>query len=426
MTQSPENNLFSSADIERYHSGQMPAEERHALEKAALDDPFLADALEGYAYTTTASEDLLRLKARLQEKTGSKKIVPFFIKNRIWMRVAAVLLVVAGGVWLLNKTTLNKNNSVALEIKKPLQELNKTETTQTPDNNLKSDKTTTNAGMTSDSTTHNSFHYSDSFALADVNQKPSRYKLKFTTDSTSNATIMSPVGVTANPINKETNSETKEVNEAPSTAYKTDDRRNRGALEFKTNNQIITRNRGIDGSNRALPDVTNNGLYNRQATSNDIRSRNSVDTVTHHFDLADKEKDSKVDTIRNVNIVLTPQQSMLEEVVVSKGLNKKTTEMKGRTQGFVIDTLEPAEGWTNFDEYVAGNLKMPEELKQKPINTGEVELSFEVNQLGEPVNIKVEKSLCAKCDEEAIRLLREGPKWKKKKKTKTGKVTIRF
>jgi len=30
----------------------------HALEKAALDDPFLADALEGYLYTTTASDDI--------------------------------------------------------------------------------------------------------------------------------------------------------------------------------------------------------------------------------------------------------------------------------------------------------------------------------------------------------------------------------
>jgi hypothetical protein len=37
----------------------------------------------------------------------------------------------------------------------------------------------------------------------------------------------------------------------------------------------------------------------------------------------------------------------------------------------------------------------------------------------------VVKSLCNKCDEEAIRLLKEGPKWKKKK-NKKGSVTIRF
>ena len=47
----PENNNiqnYSAADIERYHKGQLTPEEMHAMEKAALDDPFLADAIEGY------------------------------------------------------------------------------------------------------------------------------------------------------------------------------------------------------------------------------------------------------------------------------------------------------------------------------------------------------------------------------------------
>jgi hypothetical protein len=43
--------------------------------------------------------------------------------------------------------------------------------------------------------------------------------------------------------------------------------------------------------------------------------------------------------------------------------------------------------------------------------------------LGEPVNIKVEKSLCKECDEEAKRLIRQGPKWKLKKK-KNNRVTV--
>ncbi len=46
-----DNNIknFTAADIEKYHKGLLSAKERHDLEKAALDDPFLADALEGYA-----------------------------------------------------------------------------------------------------------------------------------------------------------------------------------------------------------------------------------------------------------------------------------------------------------------------------------------------------------------------------------------
>ena len=46
---------FNAYDIERYHKGLLSPKERHDLEKAALDDPFLADALEGY---TSANIDI--------------------------------------------------------------------------------------------------------------------------------------------------------------------------------------------------------------------------------------------------------------------------------------------------------------------------------------------------------------------------------
>ena len=75
---SSKNNGFTASDIERYHSGKMLPEERHALEKAALDDPFLADALEGYMFTSTASDDLAKIQARLNKKHNRKKAVPIF------------------------------------------------------------------------------------------------------------------------------------------------------------------------------------------------------------------------------------------------------------------------------------------------------------------------------------------------------------
>ena len=67
------NNIiqFSAADIERYHKGLMNAKEMHAIEKAAMDDPFLADALDGYNLQgVNVSADLNELKKRLDERTG--------------------------------------------------------------------------------------------------------------------------------------------------------------------------------------------------------------------------------------------------------------------------------------------------------------------------------------------------------------------
>ena len=39
------------------------------------------------------------------------------------------------------------------------------------------------------------------------------------------------------------------------------------------------------------------------------------------------------------------------------------------------------------------------------------QLSFKVNKAGKPVKVRVEKSLSASCDKEAIRLLTNGPAW---------------
>jgi len=57
---SEEKNIvnYTAADIEKYWKGKLSSAEMHAMEKAAMDDPFLADALEGYKDTNLADLDL--------------------------------------------------------------------------------------------------------------------------------------------------------------------------------------------------------------------------------------------------------------------------------------------------------------------------------------------------------------------------------
>ena len=60
-------------DIDRYLKGEMSAPEMHALEKRALDDPFLADALEGgAAYPDNFTADIDGLNARIAAKVERK------------------------------------------------------------------------------------------------------------------------------------------------------------------------------------------------------------------------------------------------------------------------------------------------------------------------------------------------------------------
>lgn len=69
----------------------------------------------------------------------------------------------------------------------------------------------------------------------------------------------------------------------------------------------------------------------------------------------------------------------------------------------------PLEGWANLDIYLN---------EYKSVNTPEgiaeiVELSFQINSAGKPVNFKVLKSAGKKLDAEAIKLLADGPLWEK-------------
>jgi hypothetical protein len=103
---------------------------------------------------------------------------------------------------------------------------------------------------------------------------------------------------------------------------------------------------------------------------------------------------------------------------------------RSRNNTMTFEEPEPADGWDSYGSYLVNNLNVPETFDIK--KTGEtagniVEVSFEVNKNGDPVNIKVEKSLCDKCDKEAVRLIKDGPKWKRKaKKGKRTTVAVPF
>ena len=51
---------YSVEDIERYLKGKMSAKEMHDMEKAALQDSFLADAIEGFINASFEKSSVLR------------------------------------------------------------------------------------------------------------------------------------------------------------------------------------------------------------------------------------------------------------------------------------------------------------------------------------------------------------------------------
>src|SRR5215470_15444588 len=95
-----ENNhiIYSAEDIQRYWKGQLSPQEMHAMEKAALDDPFLADAMEGYGLALE-EHDAQKLssqldEARLQLEEQTKGVVATGrVRSFRWWQVAAAAFV---------------------------------------------------------------------------------------------------------------------------------------------------------------------------------------------------------------------------------------------------------------------------------------------------------------------------------------------
>ena len=112
-----DNNIktFTAADIEKYHKGLLSNKERHDLEKAAMDDPFLADALEGYAVTgVNVAADIADLKKRLAQRTEEAKVIPLNAgrnNNFKLLRAAVVIAFVAGAAFLMYQFTGNKKEN---------------------------------------------------------------------------------------------------------------------------------------------------------------------------------------------------------------------------------------------------------------------------------------------------------------------------
>ena len=77
-----------------------------------------------------------------------------------------------------------------------------------------------------------------------------------------------------------------------------------------------------------------------------------------------------------------------------------------------------------FKKYVRKNQRYPEAAKSNDIK-GKVIIEFDIDPAGRPTNFRTIESLGYGCDEEAIRLLKDGPDWEHDNRRK-GKFEFTF
>ena len=204
---------------------------------------------------------------------------------------------------------------------------------------------------------------------------------------------------------------------------------NRQAADQYRNTNIF-RGRVTDASNTGVPFANVTNVEDNVGTYADAKgyfNLTSPDTLLNVQVRSIGFENSNIQLRNNVptnQVVMQDDRRSLSEVVISN--QKPNAAARSQNNNVKLEEPEPADGWDNYDAYLANNLNMPEDFKSKETNTAMVQVSFEVDRNGEPINIRVEKSLCKKCDKEAIRLIKEGPKWKRNAKNGRTTVTIPF
>ena len=441
---SEEKNIISytAADIEKYWNGKLSAAEMHALEKAAMDDPFLADALEGYKNVSLPDAGLDELKEKLDRRVGA--FVPVINKKHkrfTWIRAAAAIIIIVGTGLLVQQLFFNRNEgSIAFSDEKEKQSENvvanepvKPDSMTKNDVQAMSDTSGKLKEKSSISTGVGSFAISASDTLKKsgsdvVFKKPAPENIPTAgVETLANAqrkdeaanqkTDIGRANGDTIILSKKSAGVLAEAKPQAKQAYYENDRAGFAALNNKYNYRVV------DAQNNPVPFANVMNTRDNVGTYTDIRG---------NFNLVSSDSILNVQIrslgYNSANYKIVPNNVQSGDLVLKEDVRKETVVQSRKVVSSAsrkdsVDIEEPEVGWGNYNTYVANNIQIPETRTKN--TRSEVELSFDIDKTGQPVNIKVTRSSqCKECDEEAKRLLKEGPKWKRKGKKSKGTISI--
>jgi len=108
----------------------------------------------------------------------------------------------------------------------------------------------------------------------------------------------------------------------------------------------------------------------------------------------------------NLDVEVT-EETVIEEIVFEEEPEEEVAE---EVFTIVEDQPTPRGGMAAFYEYVQKNLKYPAQARRMGIE-GKVFVQFVVDKDGSITEVTSVKGIGAGCDEEAVRVLKQAPKW---------------
>ena len=422
-----------------YIRGLRKGKEAHRLERESMQDPFLADAMDGYSQVEGNHEQRIE-KLRMQVSAHSAKK-----KNTraITWSIAACLAIGFGisSYFLFLKKSMTDEVFIAKEsVSSKLAEPAVPPTpaipaTPTVPATPQKEIALATAKVKTDSTPASE----DSTPVSEITAKQADKKDMIAKIQATSQPQQGTPPVATMPVMEEVSEETAALQEVIATmdTFESESDKKMKLAKVAT---ILPQKNMIKGR---VTDEKGEPLIGASVTYKGT----NIGTITNmngEFSLVKKDDkkrltaeyigynpvEIRIDTSRTMLIAMNENKQALNEVVVvgyGAKKNKKST-----TTGNVVTvkeqakkeiTPQPVIGKRSYQKYLKENLVRPTDDNCKDIK-GEVVLSFFVDEEGKPQNITVIHGLCEFADKEAIRLVKEGPKWTSGKLP--ARVTVRF
>lgn len=402
-------------EIKRYRSGQMNPKEQHAFEKKALNDPLLSEALEGIDAITNdeLQSDLTDLSNRLKQQTkpiemvvaasaaprAAKQEMAEPVKSKTWvwpMRIAATVALLVASYLVFD--LIKEDRQLTLQNEQPV--------TDSIDHKLTEPS-------------------SEGGELALVPGPTEEIKDKSKQKAAKpDLSQDKPRAIAAQPEEQKAGGEidelvAEELEQAPIVAAAPAREMQGAEVELKARQiqpgEINTRT--IEGTvisaedQTPLPGVnivikgTTTGTVTDISGHYKLQSEGSNPVLVYSF-IGLQSQEVAIQNQEKVNVQMQPDVSQLSEVVITG----YSPTAKDPNHEPVVKLATPVGGLRAYDKYLKNSLKYPAQALENKIK-GRVTVLFTVRTDGSLDEFNVVKGLGYGCDEEVIRLVKEGPRW---------------
>ncbi|HVV55867.1 MAG TPA: TonB family protein [Mucilaginibacter sp.] len=429
------------SQIKKYLEGKLDDRAMHELERRALDDPFLADAMEGYERSGTDQQaNLDELAARLHDRTD-KKVRRLILWGPISI-AASVLIILGIGVWVFTKNDQQAPKKMVAAQVAPGNE-QKATLSAPPGQAPVSQKATADTTVVQALSSAPQMAAANDKTTSKIEKREKEPNMPLTVADNavgggsppqikpSQSPVLSKAVANADIVKKISKpKDSVSVNEVivqNVAAKKQSDQNFKSLPETLLNTRVegvsvTPRNHYVSGIVTGADGLPITGATVKLAGANfgaitDANGKFALHNVPDKATLSVgylgyQPKQVNIENKDSLNITLNPSDNTLSEVVVVKPVNNTGSS----------SDAHPSTGWQSFNDYLKNNTVSPDG------KTGIVNLSFTVDANGNLSGFKVTKSLSDTADQKAIDLVKNGPDWiaAADKMPHEVKVTVKF